>query len=390
MRHLLLAAISLWIAFAPPARADAVTDWNTRANDLLAEARMGTPPAVRVMAFVQTAVHQAVQGTPRGASTDAAIAAANRVLLARFLPAHEAAVTAAYQQALAAIPEGPARQAGIDAGEKAAAAVLAARADDGAGAPERYRPHAGVGSYVPTVTPAVSHWGQRKPWLLARADQFRPGPPPALNSATWARDYNEIKALGSRTSTVRTAEQTEIARFWEFSLPSIYMNVLKPVAAAPGRDLGANARLYAVVAQAMDDALISVMDAKYHYNFWRPVTAIRNGDQDGNDATDRDAAWLSLIDAPLHPEYPSAHSILAGTVGTLLQAEIGNGPVPVLSTTSGSLKGVTRRWSRIEDFTREVADARVYEGIHYRFSVDTGLAMGRQVGKVAAERLNAH
>jgi hypothetical protein len=167
------------------------------------------------------------------------------------------------------------------------------------------------------------------------------------------------------------------------------MNVLRPLATGAGRTLADNARLYAVTAQAMDDALIAVMDAKYHYHFWRPVTAIRNGDQDGNDATEGDAAWTPLIDAPLHPEYPSAHSILAGTVGTLLQAVAGEGDVPAFSTTSGTLKGVTRRWTRPEDFMREVAQARIYEGIHYRFSTDAGLAMGRQVGRIAAERLLA-
>jgi hypothetical protein len=392
MKHrlsLALAAALLATAFTAPARADAVIDWNTRANALLAEAKMGTPPAVRVMAVVQTAVLQAVEAAQRtgAASADAAVAAATRGVLLRMTPALEAPVNAAYQSALAGIADNAARAAGVEAGEKAAAAVLAARADDGAATPERYRPHAAPGAYVPTAAPAGPQWGQRKPWLLARADQFRPAPPPPLNSAAWARDYNEVKALGSRASTVRTPEQTEIARFWEYSLPSIYMNVARPVAAMPGRDLRRNARLYAALAQGMDDALIAVLEAKYHHNFWRPVTAIRNGDQDGNDATERDAGWASLIDSPLHPEYPSAHAILAGTVGTLLRTELGNARLPELSTTSGTLKGVTRRWSRIDDFMQEVVDARVYEGIHYRFSTEAGLQMGKQVGALAAERL---
>jgi len=392
MKHrlsLALAAALLAASFTAPARADAVIDWNTRANALLAEAKMGTPPAVRVMAVVQTAVLQAVEAAQRtgAASADAAVAAATRGVLLRMTPALEAPVNAAYQSALAGVADNAARAAGIEAGEKAAAAVLAARADDGAATPERYRPNAVPGAYVPTAAAAAPQWGQRKPWLLARADQFRPGPPPPLNSAAWARDYNEVKAVGSRASTVRTPEQTEIARFWEYSLPSIYMNVARPVAAMPGRDLRRNARLYAALAQGMDDALIAVLEAKYHYNFWRPVTAIRNGDQDGNDATERDAGWASLIDSPLHPEYPSAHAILAGTVGTLLRAELGNARLPELSTTSGTLKGVTRRWSRVDDFMQEVVDARVYEGIHYRFSTEAGLQMGKQVGALAAERL---
>jgi len=158
------------------------------------------------------------------------------------------------------------------------------------------------------------------------------------------------------------------------------------VTGAPGRQATQNARLLAAVAQAMDDAMIAVFDAKYHYNFWRPATAIRNGDIDGNDATARDASWTPLIDAPMHPEYPSAHGILAGAVGTVLKAELAGGPVPVLSTTSPTAKGITRRWTDIDAFVREVGNARVYEGIHYRTSTDIGTAMGRQIGELAMKR----
>jgi hypothetical protein len=364
---------------------DAVTEWNGKAGELIAEARMGTPPAIRVMAIVQTAVHEAVKAVPVSSAT-AAVAAANRVTLAKLLPSQEAGIKAAYEAALAGIPDGAAKSAGIEAGEKAAAAVLASRADDGAATLERYRPAAAAGSYVPTAAPAVPQWAQRKPWLMARADQFRPAPPPAMSSATWQRDFNEVKVLGARNSVTRTPEQTEIGRFWEFSLPSIYFNVARSTTMGATRDIAQNARLYASMAQAMDDALIAVMEAKYQHNFWRPVTAIRNGDADGNDATERDAGWVSLIDAPLHPEYPSAHSILAAAVGTVLKAEIGTGPVPVLSTTSPTLKGVTRQWTSIDAFMQEVADARIYEGIHFRHSTQVGLEMGRKIGALAASR----
>src|SRR4029453_1090123 len=165
----------------------------------------------------------------------------------------------------------------------------------------------------------------RKPWLLDRADQFRPGPPPTLTSAVWARDYNETKELGGKNSTRRTAEQTAIARFWEATLPPIYLGVVRSVATLPGREVTQNARLFAAVTQATDDAYIAIFDAKYHYNFWRPITAIRNGDIDGNDATDRDPAWLPFIDTPMHPEYPCAHCIVSATVATVLLAEIGTG-----------------------------------------------------------------
>lgn len=396
LNHLAAAAIAAGLA--NPALADAVTDWNTKAGELVIEAKIGTPPAVRVMAIVQTAVHEAVNaiaqretsqyGVPaaRGASIDAAVAAANRATLARLLPAVQSSIDNAYNAALAKIADGAAKSAGIAIGEKAAAAVLAARLDDGAAAPESYRPHTTAGAYVPTATPAVSQWPQRKPWLMKSASQFRPAPPPALGSEAWAREYNLVKELGSKTSTKRTPEQTEIGYFWDFSLPSIYFGVVRSVADKPTREPAQNARLYAAAAQAMDDGLIAVFEAKYQYNFWRPVTAIRNGDVDGNDATEREANWTPLINVPLHPEYPSAHSILASAVGTVLKAEIGNGPAPVLSTSSPTAKGATRRWTKVDDFVQEVAMARVYEGVHYRFSGDVGVAMGRQVGELAVQR----
>ncbi len=388
-------AATLIAAAAAHVRADVVTDWNHKAGEIMGEARLGTPPAVRVMAIVQTAVFDAASsaakrvaaGRTQADAVAAAVAAANRVTMSKLMPSQEAAIQAAYNSALAAIADGAAKSAGIAAGEEAAAAVLAARADDGAAGPEKYKPHAAPGVYVPTAVPAVPTWPQRKPWVIQSAAQFRPAPPPALTSATWARDFNEVKALGGKSSTRRTPEQTEIARFWDYSLPAIYCGVLRSVALQPGRDVLRNARLYAAATQAMDDGLIAVFDAKYTYNFWRPSTAIRNAELDGNDATEPEAGWSSFIDTPMHPEYPSAHSVLAGAVGTLLKVELGNQAVPELSTTSPTAKGATRRWSRIDDFVREVADARVYDGVHFRFSADVGTAMGRQIGEAAAARL---
>lgn len=387
-------AASCFAAASPGVRADAVTDWNTVAGDVLVQAKMGTPPAVRAMAIVQTAVHEAVGAVQllhpadgAGVAAEAAIAAANRASLAKLVPQQAAAIDAAYKTALAKLAAGPAKTAGIAAGEQAAARVLAWRAGDGATAAEAYRPHASAGQYVPTAGVAAPQWPQRKPWLMASASQFRPGPPPALASAQWARDYNEVKALGSKTSRQRTPEQTQVARFWEYSLPPIYNAVTRSVAGAPGRSVAQNARLLAAASQAMDDALIAVMDAKYHYGFWRPVTAIRNGDRDDNPATDLEAGWAPLIDNPGHPEYPSAHSILAGAVGELLKAEVGQGRMPELATSSPTANGATRRWTSADAFMQEVAHARVWEGIHYRTSTDVGLSMGKQIGALAATQV---
>ncbi|HSV83843.1 MAG TPA: vanadium-dependent haloperoxidase, partial [Ramlibacter sp.] len=232
-----------------------------------------------------------------------------------------------------------------------------------------------------------SQWPQRKPWLLADAAQLRPGPPPALGSAQWARDYNEVKALGAKASRQRSAEQTEVARFWDYSLPPIYHAVARSVTLTPGRTVAQNARLFAAASQAMDDALIAVMDAKYHYGFWRPITAIRNGDRDDNPATDVEPQWAPLIDNPGHPEYPSAHSILAGAVGELLKAEVGRGRMPELATSSPTANGATRRWKTPDAFMQEVAEARVWEGIHFRTSTEVGLTMGRRIGALAAARV---
>lgn len=381
------------------AQADVVTDWNVKAGEIITQSGMGTPPANRVMAILHTAVYEAANAVAKrypasgmqpeatsGASVEAAIAAAYRATLAKLVPSQQKAVDSAYESALAGIADSAAKNAGIAVGERAAATVLAARADDGGATPERYRPQTAPGVYVPTVIPGAPQWPQRRPWMMTSAAQFRPAPPPALTSEVWARDFNEMKALGGKNSATRTVEQTEITRFWEATLPPIYHGVVRSVAAMPGRHITQNARLFMAVAQAMDDALIAVFDAKYHYNFWRPITAIRNGDLDGNDATERDPSWTSFVDAPMHPEYPCAHCILSASVGTVLQAAIGSNPTPTLTTTSPTARGAARSWKTVESFMQEVANGRIYEGVHYRNSAEVGLEMGKQVGGLAASK----
>lgn len=386
-RAVAFALASLFINWLPEARADAVTEWNVKACDILSEAKLGTPPAVRAMALIQTAVYQAVkQAEMQGASAEAAIAAANREMLVKLIPSQRASIESAAQAVLAKLADGPAKSAGITAGEQAAAFVLTQRSDDVIGG-EDHRPHTTPGAYVPTTPAAASMWGKRKPWVMSSAAQMRPAAPAALTSEAWVRDFNEVRALGGKASTARTAEQTEIAKFWDYSLPPIYFGVARSVADQPGRTLSRNARFFAATAQAMDDSLISVFDAKYQYNFWRPVTAIRNGDVDGNDATAREATWSPLIDTPMHPEYPSGHSILAASVGTVIKADVGSDRMPVLMTTSPTAKGATRKWANPDDFMREVSEARIYAGIHYRTATQAGTEMGAKIGTLAAERL---
>ncbi|MBX9894696.1 MAG: vanadium-dependent haloperoxidase [Nitrosomonas sp.] len=399
INKLLLPLFVFLAAHAAPVKADAVTDWNKQAGDIIVASGIGPLPAERALAIVHAAVYEAVNAITQrypvsdlklqpvpGASVEAAVAAANRIALTQLVSSQTAAIGKAYHAAIAAVSDEDAKKAGIAVGEQAAQGILAMRANDGASGKEAYRPVTGAGVYIPTVIPEAPQWITRKPWLMSHAAQFRPGPPPELSGERWARDFNEVKALGRFDSRIRTAEQTEIARFWEEVMPPVYHGIVRSVATQPGREITQNARLLAAVTQASDDALIAVFDAKYHYGFWRPLTAIRNGDIDGNDATERDPSWKPFIDTPMHPEYPCAHCIVSAAVGTVLQAEIGNDPTPVLTTVSKAAGDVFRSWTSIDAFMQEVINARIYDGVHYRNSGETGARMGKQVAKLAAEK----
>jgi hypothetical protein len=385
------APVSL-VLIAVAAHADTVADWADKTTAIAIDG----PNTVRTIALAENAVYEAVNaisarypadrvdlGPTQGASIDAAIAAASRSVLLHEAPALKDRIEAAYQQALGRSAGDEARMRGISVGERAAADVVEKHAND-IGKIEPYRPVTTPGMYVPTTFPLGYAFAQHRPWFMKSAAQFRPGPPPALTSALWARDYNEIKAIGSATSTVRTPEQTEIARFWATALPDVHIGVVRSVATAPGREVTRNARLYAAVAAAMNDAEIAVLEAKYHYNFWRPITAIRNGDRDGNPATERDPDWTPLIATPLHPEYPCAHCVIAATIAAVIRAEAGRGPLPTLKTISNTAPGVTRQWTRTEDVVKEVSEARILDGVHYRNSTEVGNRMGEQIGALVA------
>lgn len=374
------------------ARADTVADW----ADTTTEIATDGPNTVRTMALAQNAVYEAVNaitsrypsarvdlGATQGASIDAAIAAASRTVLLHEAPSQKQQTEDAYAKSLQTLPDDDARMRGVNLGVRAAEDLLARHTDD-IGTIESYRPLTTPGVYVPTTFPLGYAFAQHRPWFMKSASQFRPGPPPALTSALWARDYNEIKAIGSATSAVRTPEQTEIARFWATSLPDIHIRVVRSVATASGREATRNARLYAAVAAAMNEAEIAVLEAKYHYQFWRPITAIRNGDQDNNPKTERDPDWTPLIATPLNPEYPCGNCIVATLVTALIRADLGHEPLPTLSTTSNTLPGVTRHWARTEDIVQEMSNARVYDGVHFRNSTEVGNRMGEQIAALVA------
>ena len=386
------------LGLAQSTQADVIVDWNDKACAIAGKAGPGAP-GHRIMANVQVAVFEAVNSidgrytpyiakvpAPAGASVDAAVAAANRATLLALMPAEKDAIEAAYQAALAKVPDGAAKSDGIAVGEKAAAPIVARALKDGWDVVDTYQPHTAAGVYVPTMVPVAASWARRTPWVMSSPDQFRPGPPPKLDSETWARDYNEVKMLGGKASKQRTAEQTEIARFWEETRPLVYHPVVRSVASIPGRTVSQNARLYAAATMAADDALIAVFDAKYAYNFWRPVTAIRNGQMMKSSAMAAEPGWTPFINTPMHPEYPCAHCVASGAIGAVLTAELGSAPTPRLSSSSPTAGGKIREWASVGDFMEEVKVARIYDGVHYRNSSEVGNELGMKVGTLVTQK----
>jgi hypothetical protein len=286
---------------------------------------------------------------------------------------------------LVSIPDSPAKTAGIALGEAIAAKVLEARTNDGAQGPDTYRPKAKPGTYVPTAATWAPQWPNVKPFTMTSASQFRPGAPIALASKEWATDYNEIKDLGERNSTKRSAQQTENGRFWIASGGNIYYPIVRSLYDAKKPNLLDGARMYALFSVARADALIAVFEAKYHYDFWRPMTAIRNGDTDDNPITERNATWQPLGETPMHPEYPCAHCILAASMTGVVETLFGSADVPEVSTTSPVLPGVTHRWTNMRALDQEVSEARIWAGFHYRFSTRVGQDMGRKIGAHAVQ-----
>lgn len=379
------------LAASGVAIADVVTHWNEKVVAAGYAANQGPPPHTRMVAMVHLAMFEAVNSIePRyqpyrarlaaepGASRDAAAAAAAHYLLVRVYPDQAKEFDKALQASLAAVPDAAARASGVRLGERAGAAMLAERSNDGAAGPDTYRPFTTPGRYVPTVLPAASRWPGVRPFALQSGDQFRPPAPYALTSREWAKDYDEIRRMGAKSGSARSAEQTDIARFWELTGAATYNPLVQHLSAVKGLEVAENARLFALVSMAAADALIAVFDAKYAYNFWRPVTAIRNGDIHGNDANQRDPAWEPLIPTPMHPEYPCAHCITQSAAARVLESFFGDS-IPAVKLASKTAPGVTRSFVKLSDYVNEVIDARVYDGVHYRSSGVVGADMGRKI-----------
>ena len=392
--------IALAAAVALPARADVIVDWNEKALAFVAQHRMGPPPAERALAMVHLAMFDAINSIEHRyrpylvqmpasptASKEAAAAAAAGAVLAGLNPQTTVAMRAATEAYLAAIPAGDAKAEGIRIGEAVAAKMLEARANDGARAPDTYRPRTAPGVYITTAPTWAPQWSGVKPFTMTSATQFRPAAPVALTSKEWAAELGEVKELGGRTSTKRTAQQTEDARFWLEVAGTVYYPVTRTLATTKKLALVDCARLFALTAAARADAMIAIFDAKYHYEFWRPVTAIRNADQDDNPATERDAAWQPIDATPMHPEYPCAHCIAAASLASVVEALAGSPEIPEVVMTSPTAPGVTRRWTNLRTFEQDVAEARILSGFHYRFSTVVGRDMGRRIGEHAVKTI---
>jgi len=266
-------------------------------------------------------------------------------------------------------------------------------ADPGSEEPASLQLRQGGGLSVARTTNRRAHQHSAHPRPLAgnpagcRLDPYghrgrlpRTKPPPSLKSAEWARDYNEVKDIGAKNSTKRNARQTEDARFWLVGGPLAYDQLPRQIVIAKNMDLLDSSRFMALFSVATADAVIAVFDAKYKYEFWRPITAIRNGDIDGNPATERDATWQPIDATPMHPEYPCAHCILSASVAAVIEGYLGNDEIPEVSLTSPFSPGVTHQFTNLRAFSDEIANARICAGFHYRFSTIAGREMGQKIG----------
>ena len=383
-----------------PVSADVIGDWNEKAVAFVTKHRMLPPQAERVVASVHVAMFDAVNSierryrpyrlavtTAKDTSKETAAAVAAGMVLAGLHPKDAEELNSLMGTYLATIPPGAAKSEGIKVGQEIAAKIVAERKVDGADAPDAYRPKTRPGVYVPTPITASSLWPNVKPFAMTSPSQFRPQPPIPLNGEEWAADYNEIKALGGRTSTKRTARQTEDGQFWLITGPASYYPIVRQLVVAKKMDLVDRARFMALASTAAADAYISVFDAKYHYDFWRPITAIRNADNDDNPATERDATWQPIDNTPMHPEYPCAHCITSAAVAAVIEAALGSADIPEVTMSSPTAPGATHRWTNVWAYADEVSMARIYAGFHYRFSTRVGQDMGRKIGQLVVQNL---
>jgi hypothetical protein len=324
--------------------------------------------------------------TEAGASHDAAAAtAAYQVLIAHF-PSQKTGLDDSYNVTMLGIADAAAREKGKKIGEAAAKLALAAGGFVPEAKPVPYRPRTSPGVWTATQLPVFQPYSFTfKPWILPSWDAVRPPAPPAMTSERWAKDYEEIKRIGGRTSTERTPQQTLMARY---RITPNMTPSLRLIADAPKRAPVENARMFALIAMVGDDTGLATADAKMHYNFWRPITAIRNGEDDGNPATAPDPGWEPLIATPNHPEYPCAHCSGAAAIATVLKSEVGAAPPGGVRVASRSIpNSIVQVIPTLDEWVKEVSASRTYGGVHYRFSNEAGEEMGRAVAQMALAKV---
>ena len=372
-----------------------VADWDVVGTQAFTAAALSPAEGHVIFAYVAIAVYDSVMAieggyrpfaidvdAPDGASSEAAVAAAAHGILVHYLPAQAAGIVdPAFASSLASIPDGQAKTDGVATGEQVAALLIAERADDGFRASVTYTPPdppiAGVWLPTAATPPIGTYLGLMRPFSLESADQFRPSGPPSLDSRKWAHNYNEVKQIGSSTSTTRTPEQTLAAQFWAEPPVQQAHGSFRKFVLDHGLDVVDASRFMAMISVVYADALIACFDAKYHYAFWRPITAIRAGDTDGNGRTEVDLAWSPLLPGtPNHPEYPSAHSCITPAGGYVVGRFLRS---PQIDFTVPSLTGLgDRHFDTVSDLRYEVGNARIWGGIHFRSAVTDGIAVGYQ------------
>jgi len=388
-----------------------VIDWNEIQLSIVNTP--GAQPAniqpTRNFAIVDAAIYDAVNAidrthepylisvrAPRDASETAAANAAARTALDELYPAEQSTIDAQYVAELAKVADGPAKDQGIGIGEQVAADLLAIRANDGSSiTPAPFVPGTAPGDFRPTPPnfpiPVFTTWGQVTPFVLDSGSQFRPVPPPALTSDAYADAINEVQSLGSATSTTRTPEQTEIGKFWNPPIQNFWNQIADEVATAHHTDLPTTARLFAALNLSFADSAIAFYDAKYTYQLWRPVTAIRLADSDGNPNTVADPNWLPLAgNTPADPSYPGAHSTISAAGADVLASFFGDNQS--FAVTSPALPGVTRSFDSFSAAATEAGLSRIYAGVHTRLDHVAGLTLGHDIANFVLDNalLPAH
>jgi PAP2 superfamily len=386
-------------ALSEASQPDQVIQWNRTLLQIL-QTPGAQPPTVhptRSMAIVHLAIYDAVNAirrehapylvlhAPRSASPDAAAAAAARTALLSLFPTQQSIIDAKYQDSLSQIGDGAHVRQGIRVGEDAANAILAARADDGSDStPSAYVPQPGPGEYQLTppnfLPPVFTNWANVRPFALDTSDQFRPPPPPAVTSPRYTTDFDEVKSLGQNNSSARSAEQTDIGRFWGAApVQNVWNQIAQTAGLSFGNSLEQNARMFALLDTSLADGVIAFYDSKYAYHRWRPITAVRAADSDGNPDTAGDPNWTPLAVTALDPSYVGAHAEISQSAATALRDFFATDGLD-FSLTNPSLPGIVRSFQSFSQAADEAAASRIYAGQHFRYDEDAGQALGEGVG----------